>query len=82
MATKVFGETSPGPGGRGASRQHILDAVQASLKRLQLEHIDLYQIRGFDPATPIEQTVKRWINSFATATYVTWVSRTGRRGRS
>jgi aryl-alcohol dehydrogenase-like predicted oxidoreductase len=58
VATKVLGETGPGPNARGASRGHILDGVKASLKRLQLEHIDLYQIHGFDPATPIEETVR------------------------
>ncbi len=58
IATKVFGETGPGPNARGASRGHILDGVEASLKRLQLDHIDLYQIHGFDPATPIEETVR------------------------
>ncbi|MEO5687837.1 MAG: aldo/keto reductase [Burkholderiaceae bacterium] len=58
VATKVFGETSPGSNGRGASRGHIMDGLQASLKRLQLAHIDLYQIHGFDPATPIEETVR------------------------
>ncbi len=58
VATKVFSETGPGPNARGASRGHIVDGVQASLKRLQLEHIDLYQIHGFDPATPIEETVR------------------------
>jgi len=58
VATKVFNETGPGPNSRGASRGHILDGVKASLKRLQLDHIDLYQIHGFDPATPIEQTVR------------------------
>ena len=58
VATKVFGETTPGPNGRGASRGHIMDGVKASLRRLQLEHIDLYQIHGFDPATPIEETVR------------------------
>ena len=58
VATKVFGETGPGPNARGASRSHILDAAKASLKRLQLDHIDLYQIHGFDPATPIEETVR------------------------
>jgi aryl-alcohol dehydrogenase-like predicted oxidoreductase len=57
VATKVFGDTAPGTNGRGASRGHIMDGVKASLKRLQLEHIDLYQIHGFDPATPIEETV-------------------------
>jgi aryl-alcohol dehydrogenase-like predicted oxidoreductase len=58
VATKVFGETAPGPNSRGASRGHILDGVKASLKRLQLDHIDLYQIHAFDPATPIEETVR------------------------
>src|SRR5258705_9921522 len=58
VATKVFGETAPGPNTRGASRSHILDGVKASLKRLQLDHIDLYQIHAFDPATPIEETVR------------------------
>src|ERR1700712_5569535 len=58
VATKVFGETGPGPNGRGNSRGHIMDGVKASLKRLQLDYIDLYQIHGFDPATPIEETVR------------------------
>lgn len=58
VATKVSGETGPGPNARGNSRGHIMDGVKASLKRLQLEHIDLYQIHGFDPATPIEETVR------------------------
>jgi aryl-alcohol dehydrogenase-like predicted oxidoreductase len=58
VATKVFGETGPGANERGNSRGHIQDGVKASLKRLQLDHIDLYQIHGFDPATPIEETVR------------------------
>ena len=58
VATKVFGETGPGLNMRGNTRGHILDAVKASLKRMQLDHIDLYQIHGFDPATPIEETVR------------------------
>ncbi|MDM0011862.1 aldo/keto reductase [Variovorax sp. J22P168] len=58
IATKVFGEAGPGPNMRGASRGHIMDGVKASLQRLQLDHIDLYQIHGFDPATPIEETVR------------------------
>jgi aryl-alcohol dehydrogenase-like predicted oxidoreductase len=58
VATKVFGETGRGPNARGNTRSHILDGVKASLKRLQLDHIDLYQIHGFDPATPIEETVR------------------------
>ena len=58
VATKVFGEMGPSPNMRGATRSHILDGAKASLRRLQLDHIDLYQIHGFDPATPIEETVR------------------------
>lgn len=58
VATKVFGETGPGANMRGLSRGHILDGVKASLKRLQLDHIDLYQVHGFDPATPIDETLR------------------------
>lgn len=58
VATKVFGETGPGANMRGATRSHILDGVKASLRRLQLDHIDLYQIHGFDPATPIDETLR------------------------
>lgn len=58
VATKVFGETGSGANMRGATRSHILDGVKQSLRRLQLDHIDLYQIHGFDPATPIEETVR------------------------
>jgi aryl-alcohol dehydrogenase-like predicted oxidoreductase len=58
VATKVFGDTGTGANTRGNSRSHILDGVKASLRRLQLDHIDLYQIHGFDPATPIEETVR------------------------
>ncbi len=58
VATKAFGEMHPGPNGRGASRYHLIEACKASLKRLQLDHIDLYQIHGFDPATPIDETLE------------------------
>jgi aryl-alcohol dehydrogenase-like predicted oxidoreductase len=58
VASKVFGETGPGANMRGNTRSHILDGVKASLKRLQLDHIDLYQIHGFDAATPIEETMR------------------------
>jgi aryl-alcohol dehydrogenase-like predicted oxidoreductase len=58
VATKVFGPTGEFANARGASRYHIIDGVKASLKRLQLDHVDLYQIHGFDPATPIEETVR------------------------
>ena len=58
VATKVLGEMGPGPNGRGVSRYHVMEAAKASLRRLQLDHIDLYQIHGFDPATPIEEQLR------------------------
>ncbi|MEM1428482.1 MAG: aldo/keto reductase [Pseudomonadota bacterium] len=58
IATKVYGQMGEGPNGRGASRGHILDQVKASLKRLQVDHIDLYQIHGVDPATPVSETLE------------------------
>jgi aryl-alcohol dehydrogenase-like predicted oxidoreductase len=58
VATKVFGPTGAGVNARGNSRFHIMDSVKKSLSRLQLDHIDLYQIHGFDPATPVEETVR------------------------
>ncbi|WP_075215171.1 aldo/keto reductase [Mongoliimonas terrestris] len=58
IATKVFGRVGPGPNGTGASRAHILAEARNSLKRLQLDHIDLYQLHGFDAATPIEETLE------------------------
>lgn len=58
VATKIFGPTADFPNARGASRFHIIDGIKASLKRLQLDHVDLYQIHGFDPVTPIEETLR------------------------
>jgi aryl-alcohol dehydrogenase-like predicted oxidoreductase len=58
IATKVYGEMGPGPNDRGASRGHIMDSVQASLERLQIDHIDLYQIHGNDAVTPIDETLR------------------------
>ena len=58
LATKAYGATGPGPNDRGASRGHIMDAVHASLKRLGTDYIDLYQMHGFDPLTPVEETVR------------------------
>ena len=57
LATKVLGRMGSGPNQAGLSRAHILSAVDASLKRLQLDHIDLYQIHGRDPVTPLEETL-------------------------
>jgi aryl-alcohol dehydrogenase-like predicted oxidoreductase len=58
VATKVRGRTGPGPNEMGLSRKHILDSVDASLKRLRLDYIDLYQIHGVDLITPIEETLR------------------------
>jgi aryl-alcohol dehydrogenase-like predicted oxidoreductase len=57
IATKVYGRTGPGRNDVGASRGHIMDAVEGSLRRLQTDHIDLYQIHGNDAVTPIEETL-------------------------
>jgi aryl-alcohol dehydrogenase-like predicted oxidoreductase len=58
LATKVFGRAGPGVNQLGLSRYHIMAALDASLKRLQLDHVDLYQIHGTDPLTPIEETLE------------------------
>lgn len=58
LATKVLGPMGEGPNARGASRGHIMNECKASLRRLQTDYIDLYQIHGFDPATPIEETLE------------------------
>ncbi|MEZ5287832.1 MAG: aldo/keto reductase [Vicinamibacterales bacterium] len=58
LATKALGRVGPGPNERGASRGHIMDAVKASLRRLGTDYIDLYQIHGVDPLTPVEETVR------------------------
>jgi aryl-alcohol dehydrogenase-like predicted oxidoreductase len=58
VATKVRGRMGPGVNQIGLSRAHILDGIDASLRRLELDHVDLYQIHGFDPVTPIEETVR------------------------
>ncbi|MFC4256507.1 aldo/keto reductase [Altererythrobacter xixiisoli] len=58
IATKVMGPMGEGPNARGTSRKHVLDQCRDSLQRLQLDHIDLYQIHGFDPATPMVETLE------------------------
>ena len=58
IATKVHSPMGEGPNDRGCSRAHIMDQVEQSLERLQLDHIDLYQIHGWDPLTPIDEVVR------------------------
>jgi 1-deoxyxylulose-5-phosphate synthase len=57
VATKVNGRTMPGENGQGLSRKHIMASIDASLERLDLDYVDLYQIHRFDQRTPIEETM-------------------------
>ena len=57
VATKVFMPMTPGENGGGLSRKHILAAIDASLGRLGMDYVDLYQIHRWDPRTPIEETM-------------------------
>ena len=58
VATKVNGRTMPGVNGRGLSRKHVLASIDASLQRLELDYVDLYQIHRWDGETPIEETME------------------------
>jgi aryl-alcohol dehydrogenase (NADP+) len=58
VATKVFGQMRPGPNGRGLSRKAILTEIDASLRRLGMDYVDLYQIHRWDARTPIEETLE------------------------
>jgi aryl-alcohol dehydrogenase (NADP+) len=58
LATKVFGKMGEDPNSGGLSRKHIMDAIDASLRRLQTDYVDLYLIHRYDPATPIEETLE------------------------
>src|SRR5215211_3999046 len=58
VATKVHGRTMPGVNGAGLSRKHILASIDASLERLGLDYVDLYQTHRWDPRTPIEETME------------------------
>ena len=58
VATKVHGRTMPGENGRGLSRKHIMASIDGSLRRLQMDYVDLYQIHRFDPSTPVEETME------------------------
>jgi len=58
IATKVFMPVGPGENGGGLGRKHILSGIDASLRRLDMDHVDLYQIHRWDPRTPIEETME------------------------
>ena len=58
VATKVHGQTMPGENGRGLGRKHILASIDASLERLGLDYVDLYQIHRWDDSAPIEETME------------------------
>jgi 1-deoxyxylulose-5-phosphate synthase len=58
VATKVHGKTMPGENGRGLGRKHVLASIDASLQRLGLDYVDLYQIHRWDPTTPIHETME------------------------
>jgi aryl-alcohol dehydrogenase-like predicted oxidoreductase len=58
LATKVFNPMGPGPNDKGLSRKHIMSAIDASLKRLGTDYVDLYQIHRWDYNTPIEETLE------------------------
>jgi 1-deoxyxylulose-5-phosphate synthase len=58
LATKVHGAMSPGPNGHGLSRKAIFQEIDASLRRLGTDYVDLYQIHRWDPETPIEETLE------------------------
>lgn len=58
LATKVYFPTADHPNARGLSRKHIMDSIDASLRRMDTDYVDLYQIHRFDPFTPIEETME------------------------
>ncbi len=58
IATKCFAAIRGGPNNRGLSRQHIIEAIDKSLARLQTDHVDIYQSHGFDARTPIEESLR------------------------
>jgi aryl-alcohol dehydrogenase-like predicted oxidoreductase len=58
IATKAFGRMGPEPWNAGNSRKHLMDAIDASLRRLGTDYVDLYQVHQFDPGTPIDETLQ------------------------
>jgi aryl-alcohol dehydrogenase-like predicted oxidoreductase len=73
LATKVFYPMGPGPNDRGLSRKHIVSAIDASLRRLGTDYVDLYQIHRFDVDTPVEETIQA-LSAISFPCVPTWAS--------
>jgi len=73
IATKVRGRMGPGQNNVGLSRYHILQSIDASLKRLQMDHVDVLYVHGVDPYTPLEETM-RALNDIVTAGKVRYIA--------
>jgi aryl-alcohol dehydrogenase-like predicted oxidoreductase len=81
IATKVFGRMGQGANHVGLSRLHIVQQCDDSLKRMNTDYIDLYQIHGFDSLTPLDETMKALDDLVRQGKFVTSVARIWRPGR-
>ena len=72
ISTKVFWPTMDGPNGRGLSRKHIMESIHASLKRMDMEYVDLYFCHRYDPDTPIEEVVRTMNNLIQQGKILYW----------